>query len=95
MAGSEKLSPSFVRKTKCWLLFSNTKSLPCTYHTEAAWVTCKIAFNLWSLSTDKWYQWRGQYSFLLISASCSRRFRKFAKCPSWASFSAAHCYCGH
>jgi hypothetical protein len=54
MAGSEKLPHPFVGKTKYPLLFRNTKSLPCIYdHIEAAWVICKIALNLWFLSTDK------------------------------------------
>ena len=32
---------------------------------EAAWVICKMALNLQSLSlsTDIWHQWRGQYCF--------------------------------
>jgi hypothetical protein len=54
MAGSEKLPPPFVGKTKYPLLFSNTKSFQSLYHhIEAVWVICKIALNLWSLSTDK------------------------------------------
>lgn len=51
MAGSEKLPPSFVGKTKYPLYFNNTMSLPGTYHhIEAVWVIRKIAFSLWSLN---------------------------------------------
>jgi len=51
MAGSEKLPPPFVGKTKYPLHFNNTKSLSCTYHhIEAVWVIHKIALNLWSLN---------------------------------------------
>ena len=91
MAGSEKFPPSFVGKTKYPFNLNSTKSLPCTYHhIGAAWVICKIALNFWSLSTDKWHQWRGQYFFLLISASHTQGFRKFAKCPNWVSFFCKH-----
>jgi len=66
MAGSEKYPLHFVSKRTHLLLFSNTKSLPSTYHhIEAASVIWKVALNLWSLSlslsTDIWHQWRGQY----------------------------------
>jgi len=66
MAGSEKYPLSFVGKRTHPLNFSNTRSLSGTYHhIEAAWVICKMALNLHSLSlsTDIWHQWRGQYCF--------------------------------
>ena len=51
MAGSEKYPLPFVGKRTHPLHFSNTRSLPGTcHHIEAAWVICKIALNLWSLS---------------------------------------------
>ena len=54
MAGSENYPLPFVGKRTHPLHLSNTKSLPGTYHhIEAAWVTCKIALNLWSLSLNR------------------------------------------
>ena len=64
MAGSEKYPLPFVGKRTHPLNFSNTRSLPSTYHhIEAVWVICKIALNLQSLSTDIWHQWRREYCF--------------------------------
>ena len=54
MAGYEKYPLPFVGKRTHPLHFSNTKSLPGTnHHIGAAWVICKMALNVWSVSLDR------------------------------------------
>jgi len=54
MAGYEKCPLPFVNKRTHPLHFSNTKSFPGTnHHIEAAWMICKMALNLWSVSLNR------------------------------------------
>ena len=89
MAGYEKCPLPFVNKRTHPLHFSNMKSLPGTnHHIRAAWVICKMALNLWSVSQQTYDISEEDITAFVDRCLTHPRLKKFAKCPSWVSFSA-------